>query len=140
MSLEMTVVAEALYLTRSLPDAARWPYWLLRRTVVPYVAARQFVVLHRDDMPFVFAGWAMEDPDRPQPWRSDRYLPARGELTGKGSPCLTQILSPFMPKASAVAAVARELGWPELPPWVERAPDGRVVRVHSEEAVRGTDN
>lgn len=130
--LETTVAAEALYVARFVPDAAHWPFWLLRRYVVPYVAARQYLVLRRDGVPIAFAGWAYERPDTPAPWRADRYLPARGEITGPGRACVTQILSGFLPPVVVAEAVGRHLQLPVIPPFLERDAQGRFVQMRND--------
>lgn len=129
----MTVMADALYVARLSPEASRWPYWLLRRCVVPYVAARQFLVLRRDGLPTAFAGWVLESDAGDRPWRCDHYLPARIEIAQPGRPCVTQVISPYLSPGAVVTAVARTLGLTAPPPWIERGADGRVVRIHNNE-------
>src|SRR4051812_25859738 len=45
MAIELDVMAAVLYLARHDPQWQTRPYWMLRRSVVPYVQARQFLLL-----------------------------------------------------------------------------------------------
>jgi len=128
MDRELELVAAALYLAR---HDAQWqgrPYWLLRRCVVPYVAARQFLLLKRDGLPIAFAGWAREAAGKAPPWNGDRYLPSAGEISGDGPACVTEIISPVLPRERVLEEVGRELG--TAPAWIERDAERRVVAVH----------
>lgn len=128
MDLELELVAAALYLAR---HDAHWqgrPYWLLRRCVVPYVAARQFLLLKRDGLPIAFAGWARGKAGAPAPWKEDRYLPSAGEIAGDGPACVTELISPVLPRERVLDEVQRHLG--AAPAWIERDAERRVLAVH----------
>ncbi len=129
-SLELSVLAEVVYVARLAPQWARRPYWLLRRCVVPYVAARQFLVLRRDNVPVAYAGWAMERAGEPWPWRTDRYLPARGEIGGDGRCCVTEIIAPLHAPERVLQEVAKWLRLQAMPAWIEYDEERRIVAVH----------
>ena len=90
--------------------------------MVPYVAARQFLVLRRDGLPTAFAGWVLESDAGDRPWRCDHYLPARIEIAQPGRPCVTQVISPYLSPGAVVTAVARTLGLTAPPPWIAGLP------------------
>ncbi|HEY3075350.1 MAG TPA: toxin-activating lysine-acyltransferase [Burkholderiales bacterium] len=130
MAIELDVMAAVLYLARHDPHWQPRPYWMLRRCVVPYVQARQFVLLGSDGEPGAFAAWAKARADGSQPWREQRYLPSAMEIAGEGEACVTEIIAPPAQRSRVLEEVARHLGLPRAPAWIERDAERRVLAVH----------
>jgi hemolysin-activating ACP:hemolysin acyltransferase len=123
------VLAAALFLARHDPAWQARPFWMLRRCVVPYVEARQFLLLGSDGVPTAFAGWARGSAGA-EPWREDRYLPSAGEIAGEGAPCITELIAPAAARERVLDEVGRSLGLKGRPAWIERDAERRVVVVH----------
>ena len=130
MAIELDVMAAVLYLARHDAHWQARPYWMLRRCVVPYVQARQFVLLGNDGVPGAFAAWARRRADGSQPWREQRYLPSAPEIAGQGEPCVTEIIAPPGQRDRLLDEVARQLGLSGKPAWIERDAERRVLAVH----------
>jgi hypothetical protein len=133
--LDLEVTAAALFLARNDPAWQGRPFWMLRRCVVPYVEARQYLLLGAGGAPAAFAGWAREKtegrkPDGKNPWLEDRYLPSAGEVAGDGEACVTELICLPARRGEVLAQVAHRLGLAVAPAWIERAADRRVVKVH----------
>ena len=124
-------LAAAFYLARHDPAWQARPYWMLRRCVVPYVEARQFLLLGAEGVPAGFAAWARGKAGRPEPWREDRYLPSAAEIAGDGEACVTELIAPEVETSRVLDEVARHLGLPGRPAWIERDAERRVVAVHA---------
>jgi hypothetical protein len=119
------VLAAALYLARHDPAWQARPYWMLRRCVVPYIEARQFLLLGGDGVPAAFAGWT-----RTAVGGDDRYLPSAGEIAGDGEPCVTELIVPSADRGRVLAEVGRHLGLRGAPAWLERDAERRVLARH----------
>ena len=119
------VLAAALYLARHDPAWQVRPYWMLRRCVVPYVEAKQFLLMGSGGVPAAFAGWT-----RTGVGREERYLPSSRDIAGDGEPCVTELIAPQVDRGKVLAEVARHLGLAKNPAWVERDAERRVVKVH----------
>ena len=119
------VLAAALYLARHDPAWQARPYWMLRRCVVPYVEARQFLLLGADGVPAAFAGWS-----RTGAGRDERYLPSAGEIAGDGQPCVTELIAPQADRGRVLSELGRHLGLSGTPAWIERDAERRVVALH----------
>jgi len=130
VAIELDVMAAVLYLARHNAHWQARPYWMLRRCVVPYVQARQFVLLGNDGVPGAFAAWARRRADGSQPWREQRYLPSAPEIAGQGEPCVTEIIAPPGQRDRLLDEVARQLGLSGKPAWIERDAERRVLAVH----------
>jgi hemolysin-activating ACP:hemolysin acyltransferase len=126
----LQVTAAALYLARQDPDWQVRPFWMLRRCVVPYVDAGQYLLLGAGGAPAAFAAWARQKAGGGKPWLEDRYLPSAGEVSGDGEVCVTELICPPARRGEVLAEVARRLGQGAPPAWIERAADRRVVKVH----------
>jgi hemolysin-activating ACP:hemolysin acyltransferase len=124
------VLAAALFLARHDPAWQARPYWMLRRCVVPYVEARQFLLLGGEGVPSAFAAWA-KPRDGAQPWREDRYLPSAHEIAGDGAPCVTELIAPGADRERVLREVGRHLGLTGLPAWIERDAERGVLAVHA---------
>jgi hemolysin-activating ACP:hemolysin acyltransferase len=120
------VLAAALYLARHDPAWQARPYWMLRRCVVPYIEARQFLLLGADGVPGAFAGWVR----RSGGWREDRYLPSAPDIAGDGEPCVTELIAPQADRGRVLAEVGRHLGLAGKPAWLERDAERRVLTLH----------
>ena len=140
MSLESRVLSEAFYVARLVPDWKVKPFWLMRRCVVPYITARQFMLLRRDDLPIAFVGWVWEsdeidgvqnDSIPSKPWRHDNYLPSASDfLLSKGHCCVTEVMSPVVPAEVVLREVAKWLKLDTIPTRIEVNGDRKVVAVH----------
>lgn len=134
---ENSVLAQVLYLARLAPEWTARPYWLLRRCVVPYVEAGQYLLIERDGLPAAFAGWSYEREGEATPWREQGYLPSQ-ELIGRGSPVdrcvVTEIIAARLPSLQVVAEVAKYLGRPRAPAWIDRNDERKIIAIHEEES------
>lgn len=128
--MEREVLAEAFYVARLTGEWPARPFWMLRRCVVPYVAANQFLVLRKDGLPVAFAGWVLEPEGAARPWRDDRYLPSATDFAAVGAVCVTELISPLLPATRVVQEVGRWLKLGTPPAWIERDAERRVVAVH----------
>jgi hemolysin-activating ACP:hemolysin acyltransferase len=130
MSVEHRVLAEVLYIARMAPDWQAQPYWLLRRCVVPYVAAQQFLVLRQEGVPVAFVGWVFEAQGQRMPWRDDQYLPSVTDFSAAGECCITELISPMIPVEQVVTQVMRWLKLEQPPRRIEVNAERRIVAVH----------
>lgn len=140
MSLENRVLSEAFYITRLLPAWRSKPFWLMRRCVVPYIASRQFMVLHGNGLPVAFVGWVWEgDESGPseqnashnRPWRLDNYLPSASDfLLSSGHCCITELMSPLVPVHLVLEEVSKWLKLDNIPTRIEVDGERKIVAIH----------
>jgi hemolysin-activating ACP:hemolysin acyltransferase len=131
MSLENRVLSEAFYVARLLPEWRTKPFWLMRRCVVPYVASRQFMVLHKNDLPVAFVGWVWEGVNLPRPWRLDNYLPSASDfLLSSGHCCVTELMSPLVPAPAVMEKVSKWLKLDTIPTRIEVNGERKIVAIH----------
>ena len=131
------VLAAAFYAARFAGDWQSRPYWMVRRCVVPYVAAGQFLVLKRDGLPVAFAGWAREMEGTAPAWRADYFMPSAGQIGGDGECVVTDVISGFLQASQVAREVGRYLRLSVQPPWVEWSPDRKFKCVHAGAPVAG---
>lgn len=134
MSLENRVLAEVFYLARMVPEWQAKPYWLMRRCIVPYIAARQFMLLRHEGLPIAFAGWVWEREgagDPGTPWREDNYLPSASDfLHTVGRCCVTELISPLVPARVVMNEVAKWLKLDATPTRIEVNAGRKIMAVH----------
>jgi hemolysin-activating ACP:hemolysin acyltransferase len=131
MSLENRVLAEAFYVARATPEWQSRPFWLFRRCVVPYIAARQFLILRHEGLPMAFVAWVWERAGEPMPWRVDRYLPSASDFLSDGECCVTELISPQVPVATVMGEVVSWLKLTAMPPRIEFNAERCIVAVHT---------
>ncbi len=132
---EREVLAGAFYVARFTADWPERPFWILRRCVVPYVAAKQFLLLAREGVPIAFAGWAYEREGERNPWREEPYLPSAADLTQckeGGRALVTELISPIVPVGRVLEDVGRTLGLRGKAAWMERDTERKPVAFHEE--------
>lgn len=126
------MLAEALFIARRARAWPERPFWMLRRCVVPYVTARQFLVL-RDPagLAMAFAGWVWEREGLPAPWRESRYLPSATDFLPDGRCCVCELIAVESVEPPRVLdAVGRWLRLDHRPAWIERDAEHRIAAQH----------